>query len=220
MLTPPLEPADQVRPERSPRIRVEFSTLVWRITLIAFMVLEFGLYRRLRRWRPRPRAPFLVVVFLYMTPKRAFLALAIGAVAGVLTDLVVRWVVRPLLRAWYNPRVEADTLAFHLGSNETVESSTPARRAAGRQWRPGILVRTNTRLWFFPNHWSEAPWSAPLGQIVVAERALPPRLGWGVLTGLPDRLALQAPGSDTETFLIADPDEVVSWLHIPQRKRT
>lgn len=199
----------------SPRLRVEFGTLVWRITLIAFLVLEFGLYRRLSRWRPRPRAPFLVLVFLYMTPKRAFLALAIGAVAAVVTDLVVRWVVRPLLRAWYNPRVDPDVLAFHLTSNESVVASKPARRAVGRSWSPGILVRTNTRLMFFPSHWSEEPWSSLLSKVEIARRTPPPRLGWGVLTGLPDRLALQAPGLETETFLVGDPDEVVSWLTLP-----
>jgi hypothetical protein len=154
-------------------------------------------------------------VFLFhprATPGSLLLALTVAGLATLLTDVAARLVAGPLIDRWLRPRADASEGLFRLAATERVLDSTPARRKMGRSWPAGTLVRTNLRLWFFPASWTAEPWASPAGGLCEVGLVPAPRLAWGLLRGLPDRVLIPSEQGPGEVFAVADPRSVLSWL--------
>jgi hypothetical protein len=185
-----------------------------------FVVSQFYSWAKARRkMRPGWRRLFAFMMYL---PKTAIVAFAIATAVTIVGALIVRWIVRPHMARWLgarrpSPSDDEDEMAdhFHLDPNETVVVGYPARRVAGHGSRPGRLVRTDRRLWFFPKTWDEEPWWVPLSQIREVRTARPARLLWGLVEGLPERIVVDGGPETLEIFEVADPVEVRSWFEHP-----
>jgi hypothetical protein len=194
------------------RLRFAFGAVVWRLTVLLLLLEEFWLWRLIRRRRPWLPRGHRWLRLLFFTPRLVVSALLIGALAAVAIDLVVRFLVQPLVRAWHHPPRDESAVSFHLASNEWVEESTPARRGDGRRWLPGTLVRTNRQVRFFPLAWDAEAWSLPMAELdqIWAEEA--PKWGWGLISGFPDRICIQPCSGHAQKFAMADPHAALVWL--------
>jgi hypothetical protein len=194
-----------------PTVRLEFGAVVRRVALLVLLIqiLNFWLPQRGNRrgFRRRRRLRNMLAI----TPLMVMISFVVGSVVAVLSYLLVRFVVQPFVRVWYNPRSDGGAGSFHLAPSETVEASTPARRAQGRRWQPGTLVRTNQRLWFFPISWDSEPWSVPLDETHDSTTEPAPKLGLGFVTGLPDRVSLRDGSGQVEQFAVPNPGAVLPW---------
>lgn len=193
-------------------LRLEFGSVVWRVALVVFVILEALRWRMLESRFPGVNQGRIVMNLLFKTPRYMVVAFLIGSITAVLLDQFVRHVLSPLVAFWYLPRVDHESTNFHMTAHEKVEHVAPARRQSGRRWLPGTLVRTTQRLWFFPQAWDAEPWNARVAELLPARKEPAPPLGCGFVHGLPDRLVLQAPGHEPATLALAEPEEVLSWL--------
>jgi hypothetical protein len=203
---------DSLAPD-APRVRIAFGDVVRKVaifTLFMELVLFSRFVRVNRRWFRHPKR-FLILIAA--APRMLVIAFLIGAVSAVLIDLLVRFVVQPLVRVWYNPPSDSAACSFHFSAGEAIEGSTPARRDLGRRgWQPGALVRTNRRLWFFPRSWDAEPWTVTLGDVRALRGEPPPRMGLGFVIGLPDRLEIVEASGKSERFAVAEPESVLNWF--------
>jgi len=198
-------------PPSSKPVEIDARWVYWRSFLLSFLVNQLLIWHRISR--VPFRAPGLrVLVFLLATPRSLAVALLAGGVLTVLAILVVGLIVRPLLKVWLNPSVDASWGLFHLSASETIVSSMPARRRSGWRWQPGLLAVTNRRLWFFSSAWDEEPWSLGLDdrdhieleQSIVAKLA--PIRNWPVPFHLWGRSGQDA------VFAVADRDAILAWF--------
>lgn len=207
----PFEPRGRRFSTRNLDLGFTFWAAAWRIALGVFVVREFLFYWKSLRL-PMEMPARLTRVF-FKVPESLFVAGVSGLGASLLLWGFVKILTEPRIRRWLEPRGDnsfAMPYAFRLAPGERAEAEWPGRRwVGGRSWRAGVLVLTNRRLWFFPHAWDDEPWSADrhrlpefLGQIA------PPRLSWGYVSGLPNRLAFRR-GFEAETFVLLDPDAVV-----------
>jgi hypothetical protein len=116
-----------------------------------------------------------------------------------------------------------------MAASEQTLASSPARRAEGRRWVPGTLVRSNLRLWFFPRAHDAEIWSRPLDALHDIHLKPAPRIAWGYVQDWPERLALRVVCADgnrpraTEhpddgddlLFAVPDPAAVLGWFEHP-----
>src|SRR5437016_5151855 len=103
--------------------------------LAFFLGRELIAWRQTRRLARLPRRRLLVFLFhKSMTPNSVRYGVLFGFGATFLLELLVRLFVQPLVRHWHAPRTDDSAGLFHVAANEWVVSSSPARRAAGRQW--------------------------------------------------------------------------------------
>jgi hypothetical protein len=203
--------------QKAPRVRLAFGDVMRRVGLVVFLIEIMVFWRHFRVNRRWFRHPKRFLLLLLAAPRMLVFAFLIAALIAVLCDLLVRFMVQPVVRLWYNPRSEGSAASFHLGSGETMEESTPARRAVGRRWQAGTLARTNQRFWFFPQSWDAEPWSVPLGEVDQLRSEPAPRVGLGIVTGMPDRLSVSNVSGQTEQFAVAVPEHVLDWLdHCPR----
>jgi hypothetical protein len=192
-------------------VRLERSTLFWSTAVLVFVVRQvLVLDVIVRLVRPRRRLAFFLFHRL-ATPRSLLVAVAVAGLVTLLAELLVRLVVVPLIRAWLAPQCDSTAGLFRLGASEHVLESTPARRRQRGRWAAGTLIRTNRRIWFEPGGWDSEPWSVAAGEPVTAHRSPVRGLARGLLTGLPDRLAVRAEGVE-EVFAVAEPDAILAWF--------
>lgn len=192
-----------------PGVRLAFSSLLWRTTVLFFFLLQLARWVWIRRVVRRNQAIAAMVIW---TPRVLFYAFLLGAIVTVLADLLVRFVIRPLVRRWLSPPNEELVGSFHLDARERILRSTPARRSAGMLWPPGQLVLTDRKVWFFPSAWDAEPWSMPLDRCQDARTVEAPRFLLGFVTDLPERLQIPTGPGQHETFVLLDPDLVLSHV--------
>ncbi len=197
---------------RKPRVRL--GALAGRLAIAVFLVREFYVLSFVSRMVP---ARHRIWVFLFhprTTPSSVRYAFLIAFVAAILGELLSLIVLRPILRAWLSPRIDESVGLFRMTASEWVVEQTPARRRMrARVWERGTLVRTNQRIWFFPEAWDAEPWSFRPDQIEAANREPAPRLVFGLIEGVPDRLRVVTPDIGEVTFAVKDPGSVLIWFH-------
>ncbi|RUL82956.1 hypothetical protein [Tautonia sociabilis] len=211
---------DAIEPgRREGRLRLAFWAAFWRIALFLAVLGELALWAAIRRqavgFPPRVRLAFLVVYSPRVLVSAALLA---GLITQAL-DVLVRLAVDPMLRRWLQPATDRDDddgrgFGFHLDATERVADARPARMRVGRGSRPGTLVLTDRRLWFFPSAWDGEPWSVPRDGIRSASLDPPPPALARVVRGLPPQVVVSG-GAGPEsraTFALADPSAVLRWF--------
>ncbi len=185
-----------------PPIRLAFGTAFWRIFLTVLLLFTALVVTFLVRRVPPNH---WLVIFLIAMPMWAAWAFFIAATGTVLADLVVRFLIRPRVVHWLTPRADESFAAFHLESSERPVAESPARMAQGRSWAPGRLVLTDRRLLFLPNAWDVEPWSARRDRLRGAWPAEAPRSFWGLVRGVPPRLAVADDGQRHQFALLDAP---------------
>jgi hypothetical protein len=193
------------------RLRLDFQTVLRRVTVFTLLGLEFYTWHVLKVKFPFTKRKKRILLLLSLSPRLGFSALLVGAVVAVLADLLVRYAVSPLVRRWFLPPVDLSSGSFYLASNERVQGAVAARCFGRRRWRAGVLALTNFRIWFFPHDWDHEPWSVPLGEVKRVFTTPAPALARGLLAGLPDRVVIETAAGTNETFVVADPAAVGAW---------
>ncbi len=139
-------------------------------------------------------------------------------VVAIVSDMVFRLLVRPLMRRWYYPKCLDPTavhpLLFQLGVGESILEERPARRVDGRTTTPGTLVRTNRRAYFFPFAWQRESWSIPYEHVADVRLVTPRRRALGWVSGYPDHVVVTEDSGETTALIVAEPAEVLSWFGI------
>jgi hypothetical protein len=200
----------------SKQLELDARWVYLRSFLLVFVVCQIAVWHHIHRLPAR--RPGHRLMFFFLAPRatlRSFLlALLASAVVTVLAILLLHLILRPLLKLWFNPPVDPASGLFHLAADEKIIASVSARRQSGWAWRAGCLTITSRRLWFFPTHWNEEPWSVALEEVdgvgpecsVLAE--MPPFRNWP----LPLRFSSHTGGG--AVFAVADPAAVLSWLNV------
>jgi hypothetical protein len=199
-----------------PPIRLAFSRVFLRVFAIVFLIGEFGAWKALKKLA-KGRPPFAkLVAMIYFTVPALLLAFVAGAIAAVSADVIVRYLIRPLLGYWYNPRVEDTSFgspaSFHLASDERLEDELPARLMAGRRRVAGTLALTNRRLWFFPTSWDADPLSVRFEDVAEIQCQAPRIAAWGAIRGWPDMVVVRCRSDESYRFAIANPSVVLDWF--------
>jgi hypothetical protein len=213
------------------QLRLDTGQVFVRLALAFFAVREAYVWLVwMRRLRIKHGMRLLIFLFhKWATPHSIVYALLFGALATGFLAMLVRLVIGPLVRRWHAPRGDESAGLFHVAANERVLFSAPCRRREGRLWLPGMLVRTNLRLWFFPRAHDAEIWSRPLAVLRNIHLEPERRTAWGCVHGWPRRLALDAgeppyssnlhgDGTDEgghEVFATAEPEAVLAWFGHP-----
>jgi hypothetical protein len=199
-----------------PRFELALGDVFARLALAALAVGAYRTWRRVEHWIP-PRLPgrrLMAVAFL--TPRTIVAALFCAAVATVVIDLVFRLLVRPLMVKWYHPRSRdpfyVAPLAFDVGPRERLLAETPARRIVGRLRQPGVLVRTDRRVGFFPYAWDAEPWTAAVPECREVAVAPTARRVLGLVRGYPDHVEISTGSGEPLAVIVADPSAVFDWF--------
>jgi hypothetical protein len=203
-----------------PRFQLDTGAIFLRLALAFFLLREVFVWLLFIR-RVKKRLGGRLWWFLVhnsATPRSILYALLFALVATTLLHLLVRLVLEPLVRAWHTPWSDGSAGLFHVAANERVIATSPGRRAMGRRWMPGTLVRTNLRLWFFPRAHDAEIWSEPLDSLHAIQLEPGPRIAWGYIRGWPERLSLQVAaegqgGGGHEAFATPDPSAVLAWFN-------
>jgi hypothetical protein len=210
-IDPLLGPARYVPP-----LRLAFGRVLLRVFLVVFVITELQVWRLLRaiaRGWPRGQR---VVGLIFYTPASLFFAFSAAAGVAVAADLVVRWIVRPLLGRWYDPRpVDAsvgNAGVFLLGASESIGEELPARLIEGRTRPAGTLALTNERIWFFPHSWDLAPRSIGWPDVAAVHIERPIIAAWGAIRGWPDELIVRPSSGQTLRLALAEPTRFLDWI--------
>jgi len=198
-----------------PKLRLDAHAVFWRAAIVTFCLRQLWVWYRIQNFIPASKPVLRLWVFFFgkkAMPMSLLVALMVGGLVVLLADFWLQFLIRPLVKRWLSPPSDPSSAVFHLSPNEWIIDSAPARRFTGWLWRSGTLVRTNHRLWFFPNAWDAEPWSQSLGDLKQARLKPAPRAAWGFIRGWPERLALTAGADAEQVFAVADPEGIVSWF--------
>jgi hypothetical protein len=212
--TDPAAP-DETTPERppsAPAVRLAFSPVLWRLTLLFTGSYELLVVVWLRQ-NGLPWGQSLAISIGYL-PIAVIFSFIWALVLTVIFAVVVRLVLRPMIALWYRPRVGADDgmLLFHLPAGESVLESCPARMVRGWHWPAGTLVRTNRQTWFLRRAWDAEPRSVDPKSLVCVALAPGPRPFGGMVQGLPPLVKLHRHDGTAVEFAVADPHAVAGWF--------
>ncbi len=188
--------------------------IFWRSFLLSFLIFEWLVWQRVRQIPVRVPGHRLLIFLLAPKATRLsiFNAMVVAGCVTLAAMLVVQLVIAPLLRAWLRPSVNPSWWLFHLSSGDSPVASVPGRWKSGGRWRPGALVLTNRRLWFFPAAWDLEPWSAARADLeqIELEPSLFTRLA--PIRNWPERLHFSARSGEDARFAVADPEAVLAWF--------
>jgi hypothetical protein len=195
------------------RIQLAAYALFWRLAMVIAIVRQWVFWLMIQRLPATPAQRLWIATFGRHGVRRSLLVgLIAAAVMTMILDLLVGLIVRPLVRLWQSPRIDPDAGLFHLGADEQVVATSPARRGSGRAWPGGLLVRTNRKLWFFPSDHLREPWSRPLDDLTEIQLLPSPPVAWGFLRNWPDRFTFRTSEGTRETFAVPEPLAVLSWF--------
>ncbi len=196
-------------------VRLAYRPFYWRLFALLFVLGELLVWASLKPLAFGP-ARKVFVLFVY-APSLLFTSMMLALGATALADLFVRLVIGPQVRHWLHPRNDPDSpsetsIAFHLAPGEKVLTESPGRRISGRSATPGVLVRTDRKVWFLPRSWNLEPWSIPLNEVRKTRAVPSPRLAWNLILGLPDRLVIVGGPGVQEVFAVAEPERIFTWF--------
>ena len=201
----------EAKSTRKPRFRL--GALAGRLAIAVFLVREFYVLTVVSRMVPARHRFWVFLFHPKATPKSVRYAFLIALVAAILGELLSLIVLRPILRVWLSPRLDESIGLFRLAASEWVVDQSPARRRLRPWvWDRGTLVRTNQRIWFFPETWDAEPLSFHPDQIGIVNREPAPRLVFGLIEGVPDRLRVVSCDTEEVTFAVKDPGTVLTWF--------
>lgn len=197
---------------RLPTLRLAFGSVFWRVAWLTFAIREIAVWNFVRRWMPGTPRLHRIPAFLYHSPKSFYYAFLIGAIVAIAADLIVRYLLQPLVRRWLSPKVRPESdfgtaIDFHLAPREAAVAEWPARMRRGRAWTAGTMVLTDRRLAFFPIGWSAEPWFLALDELGEVGREKGTRFAFGLVRGVPDRLVI-----GEAKFAVAHPAAVINAL--------
>ena len=199
------------------RVQLALFSLFWRLAMVIAIVRQWVFWLRIQRLPATPAQRLWMATFGRHGVRQSLLIGLIAAVvATMIMDLLVGLIVRPLVLHWHRPWIDPDVGLFHLGADEQVVASSPARRASGWSWPGGLLVVTNRRLWFFPNDHHAEPWSRPLDDLTEIRLRPAPPVAWGFVRNWPDRFTFATGEGTRERFAVPDPLAVLSWFKPPR----
>src|SRR4051794_22717362 len=95
MIDPLLGPSRQ-----APPLRLALGRILFRVTLLTFLIAEIGAWRWFRKVLKGQPPPIRIAHLIHFTPRAMVIAFGIGAVVAVSADLLVRFIVRPLMARW------------------------------------------------------------------------------------------------------------------------
>lgn len=194
---------------KPPHVRLAFGRLFWRLYVLWVVMGLLWVWRIVELRVPpgrRTTAMFLIA------PRVLYISLVLSTVLTVLVDLIVRFVVRPMVVRWHRPVSEPHGALFQIEANERIAMSVPARFRSGRRWQVGSLVLTDRAIRFFPDAWDVEPWTYRRAEVRALHVEAPPSYLLGLIRGLPERLVVELVSGEILTLIVAEPDEVVGWL--------
>lgn len=200
---------------RTPRLQVPREALFALVALPAFALMLWARWERMTRFWPRRPVPHRIRRLILIAPHHLLRAFFVAFLVMVVFELVVKLIVEPLVVRWHLPRRHRDDAPpreFALDASEAILAESPARSFVDGRWRPGTLARSDRRLFFFPRGWDVEPWSLPLAELASIHAVPAPRYTHGLITGMPDRLALRSRDGRDTLLALPDPDAVVAWF--------
>ncbi|WP_422929515.1 hypothetical protein [Singulisphaera sp. PoT] len=159
-----------------------------------------------------------ILLALFTIPMAMFPALLTAGLMTLAAALLVRILIRPLVDRWLRPVVDDAQGAFHLAPSEWVIEASPARWKKGWLWIPGLLVRTNQKVWFFPRAFEVEAWSCLLVSPRDVELEPGLKAAWGYIKNWPDRVVVRVADDSPAVFAVPEPHSVSQWLKPSQAK--
>lgn len=194
--------------QKQTKVHLAFWPLFWRLFCWSFVVFELLLAVRIAQFAipvQQKIGGFIVYSFRVL-----FYATTTAIVTTLIAEFIVRLVIRPVAKAWYQPPSDETAASFHLDVREAALEIVPARRKIGRLWTVGILVRTDRRICFYPRAWDAEPFTLDLNEVVEVSTVAAPRMFLGFVQGIPPLLSLRSHANDAQLFAVSDPDSVRS----------
>ena len=197
-------------------IEIDTVWIFWWAFFLIFLVLEWMLWLHVRQMPMRPPRLRWIIFLLHprATRRSIFNAIILAGCVTLAMTLAVQLIIRPLLNLWLRPRVDPSRWLFHLSSGDSPVASVPGRWKSDGRWRPGALVLTNRRIWFFPAAWDVEPWSLPCQELERIQME-PSRLSRVVpIRNWPELVCLSGRAKPEASFAVADPYAVLGWFSL------
>ncbi len=203
---------------RVPPIRLAFGPVFWRLSMIVFALKELASWRHIRPWLVGAPAGKYLAALVYITPQSILVGFLLGFAISVVLAVLVKVFAGPIAARWYEPAQTGSDLtpvAFHLEPGEAVVAETSARRRSVRGWKPGTLVLTEKRLWFFPTGWEVEPWSVAVDEIASIKNLRRRSVMGPIIRGVPDSLRIRGQAGEEAVFAVVEPKMVRGWFNRP-----
>ncbi len=214
----PLDPPPPARPT-APRFTFRPGKLCRRLGLVLFLIAELAVWGEIHKWMrllPKGQRGQIAGAFLYLSLKAALYILIATVVLWALARLVFRYVARPLMLRWYNPRSRdihaSHPLPFIMKVHERIVAEVGARHILGGRSIPGTLFQTTEALYFFPFAWDSESWTLPLGQVADVTTCTPRRRVPKSVQGFPDCVIIHDQQGMENWFVTGDPAVVLAWF--------
>ena len=203
-----------------PPIRLAFGPVFWRIFLIISAFKELASWRHIRPWLIGAGPGKYIAALVYITPQSILIGFLVGFAVTMVLAVLVKVLAGPIAARWYEPAntgSELTPVAFHLEPGEVIVAEMPARRRSVRGWKPGTLVLTGSRLWFFPRGWEEEPWSVGADELTSIKNLRRVSVTGPIVRGVPDSLRVRGREGEEAVFAVAEPKTVRGWFNRPER---
>jgi hypothetical protein len=203
---------------RVPPIRLAFGPVFWRLSMIVFALKELASWKHVRPWLIGAPPSKYVAALIYITPQSILIGFLIGFAVTLGLAILVKLLAGPIAARWYAPAQtgsELTPLPFHLETGESMVAEAPARRRSARGWKPGTLILTDRRLWFFPTAWDLEPWSVPVADLASIRNLRRRTLTGPIIRGVPDSLRIRGRSGEDAVFAVAEPKLVRGWFNRP-----
>lgn len=201
-----------------PPIRLAFGPVFWRLSMIVFAVKELASWKHLRPWLVGAPPEKYLAALIRITPQSVLIGFLIGFAVTLGLAILVKLLAGPIAARWYSPAEsgsERTPLPFHLEPGESVMAETAARRRSAQGWKPGTLILTDRRLWFFPTAWELEPWGLSLDGLASVRNLRRWTLTGPVIRGVPDSLRIRGRAGEEAVFAVAEPRAVRRWFNRP-----
>lgn len=194
-------------------IRLEWKPIFLGSAAVAFLIRQMIIFNMLLRFRMPLDHRIRILLFRpWAAPGSLIYAIFIAGAITLVLQALVFLVIAPLIRAWHQPRVDGTAGLFRLEAGERALESLAGRRRDEGSWVAGTLLRSNRSFWFIPERWDSEPWSVSLQSISEIALEPNPTLGWGFLTGLPDRVLVVDRQGQSVSFAVYEPDALMAWF--------
>ena len=201
-------------PAATKHLELDARWVYWRCFLFVLLISQLAAWQRVQRLPPRLHGHRMLIFLMapWATRRSVVTAIIAGGFLTLLSVVVVRLIVGPLLERWLSPAVDPAGGLFHLAPGERVFANMQARRQSGWSWQPGSLTLTDRRLWFFPADWDVEPWSLRVDEV---DRIKPGRsflAELGPFRNWPGAIELCGRAGQDATFAMSDPSPLLKWF--------